>query len=68
MTLMKTIACIIAMVLFLSGCALDVKQGIYEGARTRANLQSTPAERSDKPATPDYLEYERLRKERENAQ
>lgn len=48
----------------LTGCTVEnVKQGLYEGIRTRDNLQNSPAERADKPETPDYLEYERLRKE-----
>ncbi len=49
---------------FFGGCAAEnVRQGLYEGVRTRNNLQSSPAERAARPESPDYPEYERLRKE-----
>ena len=48
----------------LVGCTVDhVRQGFYEGFRVRNDLQSSPPERAGKPVSPDYLEYERLRKE-----
>lgn len=52
--------------LLFEGCSVDnVRQGLYEGVRTRNNLQSSPSERAGKPETPDYREYERLRKEQD---
>lgn len=50
--------------LLLAGCAADnVRHGLYEGFRVRNDLQSLPPERVGKPDSPDYREYERLRKE-----
>lgn len=50
--------------LLLAGCSTDnLKHGLYEGFRVRNDLQSSPPERGDKPVSPDYQEYERLRKE-----
>jgi len=50
--------------LFLAGCTADnVCHGLYEGFRVRNDLQSSPPERAGKPESPNYLEYERLRKE-----
>ena len=51
--------------LCFAGCSVDnVKHGLYEGFRTRQDLQSTPSERASKPESPNYQEYERLKKER----
>lgn len=48
----------------LAGCSTgNVSQGIYDGIKVRNDLQSSPAERYGKPETPDYQEYERMRKE-----
>jgi hypothetical protein len=47
--------------LLLAGCTTDhLKQGLYEGLRTRNDLQSSPAERIGKPDSPNYQEYQRL--------
>jgi hypothetical protein len=47
-----------------TGCTTsNVTRGVYEGLRTRNDLQSSPSERLGKPASPDYAEYERARKE-----
>jgi hypothetical protein len=47
-----------------AGCTADnVRQGLYEGIRTRNDLQSSPAERVGKQESIDYREYERQRKE-----
>ena len=47
-----------------TGCTGEnVRHGLYEGLRTRNDLQSPPPERFGKPESPDYSEYERLRKE-----
>ena len=49
--------------LLLAGCTADhLKQGLYEGLRTRNDLQSSPAERIGKPDSPNYQEYERLQR------
>jgi hypothetical protein len=49
---------------FFAGCTVDnVQHGIYEGLRTRNDLQASPSERAGKPESPDYREYDRLRKE-----
>lgn len=51
-------------VLLFTGCAADnIRHGLYEGFRTQSDLQNSPPERVGKPESPDYLEYERLRKE-----
>ena len=48
----------------MAGCTADnVRHGLYEGFRVRNDLQRSPPERAGKPESPDYLEYERLRKE-----
>ena len=50
--------------LLSSSCTGDnVRHGLYEGIRTRNDLQSSPSERFGKPESPDYPEYERMRKE-----
>jgi hypothetical protein len=49
--------------LCVAGCAADVRPGLYEGFRVRNDLQSPPSERLGKPDSPNYLEYERLKKE-----
>ena len=41
----------------------EVKDGLYDGIRTRNDLQNSPPERLGKPESPNYPEYERLRKE-----
>ena len=47
-----------------TGCTADnMRQGLYEGIRTRNDLQNSPAERAGKPEAPDYREYERQRKD-----
>lgn len=52
------------LLLLLTGCTGEnVRHGFYEGIRTRNDLQSSPSERLGQPASPDYSEYERLRKE-----
>lgn len=52
------------LMLLCSGCTGEnVRHGLYEGIRTRNDLQRTPHERLGKPEAPDYSEYERLRKE-----
>ena len=52
------------LMLLFSGCTGEnVRHGLYEGIRTRNDLQSSPAERLGKPESPDYQEYERMRKE-----
>jgi len=54
---------VLSMLLF-SGCTGDnVRHGLYEGIRTRNDLQNSPPERFGKPESPDYQEYERMRKE-----
>jgi len=50
--------------LLFSGCTGEnVRHGLYEGIRTRNDLQNSPPDRFGKPESPDYPEYERLRKE-----
>lgn len=48
----------------LAGCSSQrVYQGVYEGARVRSQLQSTPADRVGKPELPvDYQRYDALRR------
>lgn len=47
----------------LTGCTADnLRQGLYEGFRTRNDLQQTPPERAGKQETPDYRAYEQLRR------
>lgn len=54
----------ILFLLLMTGCSKDrFLHGMYEGLRTHDDLQSTPAERVGRPDSPDYLEYERMRKE-----
>jgi hypothetical protein len=54
----------ILFLLLLTGCSKEnLIQGMYDGVRTHNDLQSTPLERAGKPDSPDYLEYERMRKE-----
>lgn len=58
--LLLTMLCI----MLFSGCTGDnVRHGLYDGIRTRNDLQCSPPERFGKPESPDYQEYERLRKE-----
>lgn len=58
--LLLTLLCL----LLFTGCAADnIRHGLYEGFRTQSDLQNSPPERVGKPESPDYLEYERLRKE-----
>lgn len=58
------IAIIVLGLSLLAGCTVDnMRQGIYEGFRTRNDLQYSPPERAGKPESPDYREYERLRKQ-----
>jgi hypothetical protein len=46
------------------GCTVDhVKQGFYEGFRVRNDLQTSPQERLGKPESPNYQQYEQLKKE-----
>jgi hypothetical protein len=48
----------------LGGCTVDhVTQGFYEGFRVRNDLQSSPQERLGKPESPNYQQYEQLKKE-----
>ncbi len=48
----------------LAGCTADnLRQGVYEGLRTRNDLQSSPPERIGKPESPDYQTYDRMRRE-----
>lgn len=48
-----------------TGCtSRQVYQGLYEGLKTRNELQSSPAERVGQPAAPGYGQYEQLRTER----
>jgi hypothetical protein len=52
------------LMLLFSGCTGEnVWHGLYEGIRTRNDLQSPPPERFGKPESLDYSEYERMRKE-----
>jgi hypothetical protein len=52
--------------LLLTCCTADnVRHGLYEGIRTRNDLQTSPNERYGKPDSPDYPEYERMRKEQQ---
>ena len=46
----------------LAGCTDNVRQGMYEGFRTRNDLQTSPSERVGRQEVPDYREYEQLRK------
>ena len=47
-----------------AGCTGEnVRHGLYEGIRTRNDLQSSPSERLGQPESPVYSEYERMRKE-----
>ncbi|KAF0218957.1 MAG: hypothetical protein FD174_2473 [Geobacteraceae bacterium] len=51
--------------IMIGGCATDnMRQGLYEGFRVQSNLQSSPPERVGKPESPNYQDYERLKKER----
>jgi len=62
--LCATLFSIMLGLLLFEGCTVDnVRQGLYEGVRTQNNLQSSPSERASKPESPDYQEYQRLRKE-----
>lgn len=46
------------------GCSVKhVSTGIYEGFRVQNDLQSSPAERLGKPESPDYGQYEQMKKE-----
>ncbi|BCG48081.1 hypothetical protein GEOBRER4_n2950 [Citrifermentans bremense] len=46
------------------GCSNNaVTRGMFEGIRTRNQLQTTPSEQVGKPAPPDYNEFERFRQE-----
>jgi len=48
----------------LVGCSVkNVKTGIYEGFRVQNDLQSSPAERAGRPESPDYGQYEQMKKE-----
>ncbi|OGW34109.1 MAG: hypothetical protein A2X58_11310 [Nitrospirae bacterium GWC2_56_14] len=59
--MLLTILCL----LLLTGCSKDwFLHGMYEGLRTHNDLQSTPAERVGQPDSPNYGDYERMRKER----
>ncbi len=50
--------------LLLTSCSADnLRHGLYEGIKTRNDLQSSPSERFGKPEAPSYPEYERLRTE-----
>lgn len=56
-----------SLVQFLAGCSVDgVRRGIYDGVRTRNDLQARPSERFGREETPGYQEYERLRAEQRN--
>ena len=56
--------CLVLCLQPLAGCSTDrVTRGLYEGIRTRNDLQSSPAERLGKPDAQQYSEYERARKE-----
>ncbi len=64
----KFVLIVLGLSLF-AGCTADnVRQGLYEGFRTRNDLQSTPPERTGKPESPNYSEYERLKKEQGSSQ
>lgn len=57
-------AVIVLALSLLTGCTVDnVRQGLYEGFRTRNDLQQAPPERAGKQETPDYRAYEQLRRE-----
>ena len=61
MILLFNILCL----LLMTGCSKDnVIHGVYDGFRVRNDLQSSPPERDGRPESPDYTEYERMRKER----
>lgn len=46
------------------GCSVKhVTTGIYEGIRVQNDLQSSPSERLGKPESPDYGQYEQMKKE-----
>ena len=48
----------------LVGCSVKhVTTGIYEGFRVQNDLQSSPAERVGRPESPDYGQYEQMKKE-----
>jgi len=48
----------------LVGCSVkQVTTGVYEGFRVQNDLQSSPAERVGKPESPDYGQYEQMKKE-----
>lgn len=64
--MVRFVMLLLTMLLLLpcSGCTGEnVRHGLYEGIRTHNDLQSPPPERLGQPASPDYSEYERLRKE-----
>lgn len=47
-----------------TGCTANyLWGGLYGGIKARNDLQSTPSERLGQPESPDYSEYERLRRE-----
>ena len=60
-----TLITILLSLQLLPGCSgSNLPRGIYEGVRVRNDLRSSPSERLGRPDSPDYQEYERLRKEK----
>jgi uncharacterized lipoprotein len=51
----------------LAACSSkNISPGIYEGVRTRSQLQSTPSERLGRPELPaDYQSYDSMRNKKE---
>ncbi|MGA7826581.1 MAG: hypothetical protein WCA04_02910 [Geobacteraceae bacterium] len=63
MTMLK-IPLLFAFLLMLAACSVkQVRQGIYEGAQTRNQLLTPPAERLEKKVYPSYDDYEHQRSE-----
>ncbi|MBJ6726556.1 hypothetical protein [Geomesophilobacter sediminis] len=61
---MITLPAALVIISSLCGCSAEhVKQGIYEGIKTRNELQSSPQERIGKPEQPSYSDYKRQREE-----
>ena len=61
---LRSLLCILLVPASLAGFTVDhVQQGFYEGLRVRNDLQSSPHDRFGKPESPNYQQYEQLKKE-----